>query len=263
MRSLFLMLTAVLVTYCTVPAEAQTKKSTSKTEAGKPDAKGTYTYVDEMPQFNGDLTAYLTENLKYPADAVDKKIEGRVTVRFVVDYTGRVKDVTLVKGVNDLLDAEALRVVQTMPRWKPGKHMGSFKDVYMTLPVSFRLQATEDVGKSKGNEEIPKPLVFTFVEKMPEFEGNMSEYLAEHITYPEDAMDAGAEGRVTVRFVVDERGNVTDVTVVKSVHPSLDAEATRVVQAMPRWKPGMQNGETVKVYYTLPVVFKLSNTNKG
>lgn len=93
------------------------------------------------------------------------------------------------------------------------------------------------------------------IEQMPEFSGNIKKYLSEHLQYPSAARQQGIEGRVTVRFIVDEKGNVQDVQVRKGIGGGCDEEATRVVQAMPKWKPGKLNGKPVKTYFTLPITF--------
>lgn len=101
--------------------------------------------------------------------------------------------------------------------------------------------------------------VFAIVEVMPEFPGGMDSlmsFVAKNVNYPEEAQEKGISGRVMVKFVVEKDGSVNDVQVVRGVAPTIDAEAVRVVQAMPKWKPGMQKGEPVRVSYTLPLVFK-------
>ena len=102
-----------------------------------------------------------------------------------------------------------------------------------------------------------KDFVFDVVEKMPSFPGGQFDYLEKNIKYPAKAVKNKIQGRVIVQFIVDEKGNLSDIKVVKSVEPYLDAEAVRVVKSMPRWNPGMQNGKAVKVRYTLPVTFRL------
>lgn len=92
---------------------------------------------------------------------------------------------------------------------------------------------------------------------MPEFTGNMNDYLVSNLKYPKEAKAAKKEGRVVVRFVVDEMGKVQDAQVVRSVDAHLDAEAKRVITAMPNWKPAKQAGKTVPVYFTLPIEFRL------
>lgn len=110
----------------------------------------------------------------------------------------------------------------------------------------------------------PKPevsnKVFDVVEEMPSFPGGQAalmSFLSSNIKYPVVAQENGVQGRVIVGFVVERDGSITDVKVMRSVDPSLDREAQRVVRAMPRWKPGKQNGSAVRVKYTVPVVFRL------
>ena len=98
------------------------------------------------------------------------------------------------------------------------------------------------------------------VEKMPEFPGGMSEmmrFVSDNIRYPKDAMEAKKEGRALVEFVIETDGSISDVSVVKEVYPSIDAEAIRVVKSMPKWKAGQQRGKPVRVKYTVPVSFRL------
>ena len=110
----------------------------------------------------------------------------------------------------------------------------------------------------KPKEEENK--VFEVVEQMPSFPGGMNalmDYLRKSIKYPPVAEENGIQGRVVCSFVVERDGSVTDVRVAKSVDPSLDKEAVRVVSTMPKWIPGRQNGQSVRVKYTLPVTFRL------
>ena len=115
--------------------------------------------------------------------------------------------------------------------------------------------ATEPV---KPKEEENK--VFDVVEQMPSYPGGngaLMQYLSKNIKYPVVAEENGIQGRVICTFVVERDGSVTDVRVAKSVDPSLDKEAVRVVSSMPKWIPGKQNGSAVRVKYTLPVTFRL------
>ena len=116
---------------------------------------------------------------------------------------------------------------------------------YVPTEVSRKLQGTA---------------VFEVVEEMPEFPGGvdaMMEYLQKELRYPESAKEKGIQGRVTVQFIIDKEGNVTNSKVTRSVDKDMDAEAIRLVKAMPKWKPGMQKGKAVAVKYTVPVVFRL------
>jgi len=116
---------------------------------------------------------------------------------------------------------------------------------YVPTEVSRKLQGTA---------------VFEVVEEMPEFPGGvdaMMEYLQKELRYPESAKEKGIQGRVTVQFIIDKEGNVTNSKVTRSVDKDMDTEAIRLVKAMPKWKPGMQKGKAVAVKYTVPVVFRL------
>ena len=109
-------------------------------------------------------------------------------------------------------------------------------------------------------DSVAKDEVFMVAEQMPEFPGGMKEllkFLQDNLKYPENAMKNNVQGRVIVQFVVEKDGTPTEFKVLRSVDPDLDAEALRVLQTMPKWKPGMQRGEVVRVKYTVPVSFKL------
>ena len=109
----------------------------------------------------------------------------------------------------------------------------------------------------KNNTEEP---IFIVVEEMPEYPGGMSEFMkfiAQNIKYPADALQGKVEGRVIARFVVCKDGSISDIEIMRSVSPSLDAEAVRVLKLMPKWKPGRQRGRAVPVKFTVPVTFRL------
>lgn len=129
-------------------------------------------------------------------------------------------------------------------------------------------EGTNDLNKIAIKEEViaaPKvedeqPVSIAMVEQKPEFPGGeaaMYKWLSENIVYPSAASEEGVQGRVVVEFVVGKDGSITNVRIVRPRHPALDKEALRVVKAMPKWMPGRNNGQPVKVTYTLPVTFKL------
>ncbi|MBM6843802.1 M56 family metallopeptidase [Phocaeicola plebeius] len=123
----------------------------------------------------------------------------------------------------------------------------------VVAPVSP--DAKEAPADSTAKEE-----VFMVAEQMPEFPGGMKEllkFLQENVKYPENAMKNNVQGRVIVQFVVEKDGTPTEFKVLRSVDPDLDAEALRVMKAMPKWKSGMQKGQVVRVKFTVPVSFKL------
>jgi protein TonB len=108
--------------------------------------------------------------------------------------------------------------------------------------------------------EPKKAEVFEFVEIMPEFRGGQeafNAYLEKNLEYPAIAREARIEGKVFVSFIVEKDGSITQIEIVRSVHPALDGEAARVISQMPNWKPGQQNQQDVRVRFTLPISFIL------
>lgn len=137
--------------------------------------------------------------------------------------------------------------------------------------ASSRPNKTTQNGQNKPEPVRSEPLykpqpvnrnsVYDVVEQMPSFPGGISglrTYLNQNIRYPAEAQETCAQGRVVVSFVVGKDGHISDVTVLRSVDPSLDKEAVRVIRNMPRWTPGKQGGEPVKVRYNVPVSFRLN-----
>ena len=122
--------------------------------------------------------------------------------------------------------------------------------------VSVNVKAKEPAEETDTDND-----AFNVVEQMPEFPGGSIElmkFLSENVKYPEAAEETGTQGRVVAQFIVEADGSITNVKVLKNVSDEIDAEAVRVIKAMPKWKPGMQKGQPVRVKYTIPVTFRLS-----
>ncbi|WP_118951291.1 energy transducer TonB [Taibaiella helva] len=118
--------------------------------------------------------------------------------------------------------------------------------------------STPGTGTGKAVEAGPPPdKIFTSVEQMPQPPFDVQKYLAQNIRYPAAAKEDGIQGRVVLQFVVDRDGSVTNIVIQRDIGGGCGKEAERVVRSMPKWKPGKQNGQPVRVYYTLPVSFKL------
>ena len=213
-----------------------------------------------VPEFPGGREAqmrFLAENMRYPQEAREKGIEGRVIVKFsVADDTGEILNPRVIRSVHPALDAEALRLVKAMPRWTwvgdPDKK--TLKSVEIEQPIEFKLD-----GKNTSE-------VYDMVKEAPEFPGGpkaMMEYLTTNMRYPQIAKENGIQGRVILQFVVDETGKVTDPKILRGVDPALDLEAIRLVEAMPQWTPGKQDGKAVAVRFTVPVSFKLESEGEA
>ena len=236
--------------------------------------------VEVMPEFPDGgmpgLMNFLSNNIKYPVNAQKRGVQGRVSVQFIVNADGSISDVGIIRAVDPDLDGEAVRVISTMPKWKPGTQRGKPVRVKYTVPVMFRLP---DEDKKEEYKPVPKieetvvvgygtrqesPVeegqVFEVVEQMPSFPGGpegLMRYLSKNIKYPVGAQKAGTQGRVMIEVIIDTNGNVTNPKVSQGVDPLLDAEAIRVTSNMPKWQPGTQRGQAVNVKYTFPIIFKL------
>lgn len=160
------------------------------------------------------------------------------------------EEISAVK-VNDLTAIVEAKVTKTIEEAVQASTV--LKDT--AKPVEVKYIPAEVGDKLQGSP------VFEMVEQMPEFPGGgMSaalEYIQKNMQYPESAKENGTQGRVTVQFVVDKAGNVTEPKVLRPVDKELDAEAIRLVKSMPKWKPGMQKGQAVAVKFTMPVLFRL------
>lgn len=213
-----------------------------------------FTVVEKMPSFPGgdaELLKYIATNIKYPKESQDNGEQGRVICSFIVGRDGSVNNPEVLRGVTPLLNEEAVRVINTMPRWNPGMQRGKAVAVKYTVPITFRLKSPVEEAKEE---------TLTVVDVMPQYPGGDHEllkFIAQSIKYPTDAQEAGVQGRVICSFVVDKKGNIVEPKIIRGIDPSLDAEALRVIGMMPRWTPGRQDGKAVRVLYTVPITFRL------
>lgn len=222
--------------------------------------------TEVMPEYPGGFSAcmkFLSENIKYPKEAVEKGIQGRVVVQYIVNEDGNISNIKVLKGCHPSLDAEAVRVIASMPKWKPGMQKGEAVAVKYTMPIVFSLQSSKksaNTGYHPAKAEPDANGVYEVAEVMPEFPGGMGalmQYITKNLQYPGEAQKKGVQGRVIVQMIIDSEGNVTKAKVLQGVDPLVDAEALRLTNAMPQWKPGTQKGKAVPVKYTCPFVFKL------
>ena len=140
-------------------------------------------------------------------------------------------------------------------------------DVMAPEPDSLEVEEWDTEGFVEPNfdevvEDEDRPGVYMIVEQMPEFPGgdkSLFQFIADNTKYPADAKEKGIKGRVFVNFIVEPDGSVSDIRVLRGIGGGCDEEAVRIVESMPKFKPGMQNGEAVRVSYTVPVFFRLED----
>lgn len=201
--------------------------------------------AEQMPELIGGLEG-IQNNIRYPEEAQQNGIEGRVYVQFIVDTDGSVKNAKVIRGIGGGADEEALRVVRDA-KFKPGHQNGEPVRVQFALPISFKLSPPT-------SDENPDQ-IYKVVDEMPELIGGF-EGLRDKIQYPEEAKQAGVEGHVLMQLIVNKQGNVEDAKVDRGIGYGADEEALRVIREA-KFEPGYSNGEPVRVQYSLAISFVL------
>lgn len=209
---------------------------------------------EDFPTFRGDshlkFSNWLVTRIRYPSDAVNKGIKGRVSVNYVVEPNGTITNVKVMSSPDPSLSDAVVKAVNESPIWEPAKNPES-KDPFSTsVTLKFELP-----------DKITIDNTYVVVEQMPEYPGGdiaLLEFIKSNQRYPETARAEKVEGRVIIRFVINSLGKVEDAVVLKGVNSELDAEALRVVSLLSGWLPGAQGGKPVDTWYMVPVTFSLS-----
>ena len=176
-------------------------------------------------------------------------------------------------GISLVLNAETVTdVVYQQPQKKfikKGKKnatvkMGPVNEIVVVEQAPDDQKEVKPVEMPNAIKVEKEVKAFDVVEQMPQFPGGpaaLMQFLSQNVKYPVEAHKAGVQGRVIASFVVEKDGSITEACIARSIHPSLDAEALRVIGSMPNWMPGKQNGEPVRVKYTVPITFKLQGND--
>lgn len=222
----------------------------------------------QLPRFpEGELAldVYINKHKSYPDKVTNQSISGNVTVNFTVEANGSLTYIHVTEGITPSFDSLAVKLVREMPHWQPGTKDGIPTRMGQTVTIPFVPMATSSYTPSttySSSETSSADKVYDIVEQQPQFPGGpvaMMRFIRENLKYPENARDARIDARVTVQFVVEKDGSVSDVHVLTGTDPMLDNEAIRLVKSMPRWTPGKQYGKTVRTNYRVPVLFRLAN----
>lgn len=235
-------------------------------QAGAQDELYDFSRVEVLPKFPGGDAAfgkYLKENLKYPAEAREKKISGRVFVTFVVGKDGSLSDIRVRRDLGYGTGEEAVRVLEGSPKWTPGMMDGKPVRVEYTTVIFFELGGGKPAGNQPhdGNDEGPDEAVdFTEAGQLPQFPGGgqgFAKFLSEHIRYPAEARANKITGRVFARFIVEKDGSLSDIKILRGLGFGTEEETLRVLKLSPRWTAGTKAGKPVRVTYTIPVSYEL------
>lgn len=216
--------------------------------------------AEEMPLFQGkDLNTFRTwvqSQIRYPAEALKRGIEGRVVLSFIVERDGSVSTIQLLQSPDRILSEEARRVVSSSPKWTPGRQNGHLVRVRYMLPVDFSTPKKETAAQSTAAQ---KPGLASM-----QFEiGNLNAFRSwamQRLRYPAGAREQQTEGSVVATFTVGRDGRVDDIRIAGKPDPQLAEEVRRVVKASPAWSPATRNGEATTVTVTLPVSFRIQGS---
>lgn len=227
------------------------------------------------------LLEFVYKNIKYPAAARDARKEGTVVVQFTIGEDGSVGQAKVMRDIGEGAGREVLRVINDMPRWIPARKDGKAVAAEFNLPVKFQLEdKNPDLAMIKTMDAVPeeeqKAPVYNEVEVMPRFPGceemegtdeekracanqKLMQFFGEQIRYPQAAKEGQLQGPVVVQFTVFADGTIGDSKILRDIGGGAGEEALRVVEKMPEWTPGQQEGKAVAVRFTMPVMFKLNN----
>ena len=242
-------------------AEQVETESQAVVEKAKADVAGVETVAEQQSAEKQEVADEQGKNVSVKGVVVQKE-DGNPIVGVAVTVRGT--------KIGAVTDVDGKFHIDNVP-------VGSWIDVFMIDCEIGSLQVTEQNASNlhfaiaydgPSSSKSPGSDAFDVVEEMPVYPGGMPammDFFYKNMKYPKEAFDAKQEGRVIAQFVVEKDGSITDAHIVKSVSPALDAEALRIVNAMPNWTPGRQNGKPVRVKYTVPISFKLTGgeTNKA
>lgn len=236
-----------------------------------PKAKGKIIEIPDIdPMYPGgsqEMLRFISTSLRYPREAAENDKQGLVVYNFVVNLDGSLSDFEIMHRAHPLLDAEALRIIKSMPAWRPAVYKGQNVRARHYVPMYFKLNKNgyRTTSSTTAQQRKVMPLdeneeIFTIVDEMPQFptgEEGLGKFISEYIKYPSRAKDEGIQGRILCSFIIRKDGAVSNLEVINGLDNDLDNEALRVLSMMPKWMPGKNDNKVVSVKCILPIDFTL------
>ncbi|WP_235856417.1 M56 family metallopeptidase [Flagellimonas oceanensis] len=260
----------------TVKVDKSSKNaSQSVTDNGTP-----FGMLDEAPVFPGcegaedskacfleKIKEHIRKNFRYPSEAQEQGIHGRVSMIFTIDTDGNITNIRK-RGPHELLEEEAVRIIKKVPQMtSPGMMDGKAVDVPFSIPITFRLKGME--GEKIQVQETGESVPFATIDEVPVFPGcedasdkracfreKIQAHIRKHFRYPEAAQEQGIQGRVSVLFTIDANGAISAIK-KRGPHELLENEAERIIGRLPKMQPGKHEGKIVKVPFAIPITFRL------
>ncbi|WGH76762.1 energy transducer TonB [Tenacibaculum tangerinum] len=244
--------------------------------------------IKQAKCFETNMTKHIVKNFNYPKEAIEAGIQGRVLVQFTINEQGNVEDI-LLRGPQggEALENEARRIINSLPKFIPGKHNGKTVKVKYGVPITFKTpgannsnsrttrtkKAITNTRKVSEEKAITDYVKFAQVHNIPQFKTcanapdmqklqcfneRMISHIQRNFNYPAAAAEQNIEGRVWVRFIIDKNGEVANITMKGPQNGELlEQEAKKMVSKLPSFIPGKHNGKIANVEYYIPVNFKL------
>ena len=246
--------------------------------------KDLFKVVEEMPRFPGcediddqkakedcakkKMLEFIYTNLRYPKEAREKGVSGMAVVQLIVERDGSISHASIIKNPGAGTGKEVQRVVESMPKWIPGKQSGKTVRVVYTLPVKFKLQD----DSPKGKKPIAATNIAKEVDQLPLFPGTdtkeestngLLNFVFKNVKYPKDAAQNNIEGIALIKFMIGTNGEIGKIKLVKSPGWGIDEEVLKLMDEMKEigepWTPAKVGDKSVAYEYVLPVKFKLQD----
>ncbi|MDU1891634.1 MAG: energy transducer TonB [Dysgonomonas sp.] len=219
---------------------------------------------------------YLSDNIKYPHLLIKIEMEGEVDIKFDVNENGIIENIEILRGFDPLADDEVTRVLKTMPKWNNGQKETFHLSVSFTLNDHLR-ELLNQPEKENTNKE---PLVEkeksentpslnsagiveakqdTLLNKAPQFPGGkeaMETYFKKNMKYPKRALELGIEGRVLFNVTIQPDGDISNIMLYKGIFSECNEEAFYLIKKMPKWIPGLKDGNPAPMQVFIPVPFE-------
>lgn len=222
--------------------------------------------------FNKKMAEHIIKNFTYPLKAQNENIQGRVLTQFVINQEGNVIDINLrgpYKG--ELLEEEAKRIINKLPKFKPGKHNGQAVKVKYGIPINFKIPGKAPSNIKENVIITGKTFSFKTVNKIPNFKScsksnnnencfnnQLVKHINNHFIYPEEAVNKNIEGKVIVYFVIDKNGNIANIKTRAPKGCEIIEKVTKnIFEKLPKFSPAMNEGKAVNVKHIFPIDFKL------
>ncbi|MEG3657527.1 M56 family metallopeptidase [Arenibacter palladensis] len=226
--------------------------------------------VNPRDCFNKKIQKHISKNFRYPEEAQEKGIQGRVNVMFTIQEDGSIGNVRM-RGPDKVLEDEVARIISLLPQMTAGQENGKKVRVPFSIPITFKLEGSEENAvqpqtfKYDGSGYVP----FAVVDEVPVFPGceeatdprtcfneKIQRHIGKNFRYPEEAQEKGIQGRVNVMFTIQEDGSIGNVR-MRGPDKLLEDEAARIISLLPQMAGGTYQGKPVSVPFSIPITFKL------